>query len=40
MLMSQRTLSMDLNNPEPQLAHMDSFRLSALPGRLRHVAGA
>ena len=40
MLMSVRALNMDLNNPNPQLAHMDTFQLSALPGRLRSMQGA
>ena len=40
MLMSVRALKMDLNNPNPQLAHMDTFQLSALPGRLRSMQGA
>jgi len=37
MLLSARTLRMDLNNPSPELAHMDSFTLTARPGRLRSV---
>lgn len=40
MLLWQRTLQMDLNNVEPEHAHMDSFRLSAMPGRLRSVGSA
>ena len=39
MLLWHRTLQMDLNNLHPEHAHMDSFRLSALPGRLRSVGG-
>lgn len=39
MLMSRRALTMDLNNPDPRRAHMDTFQVSALPGRLRSVAG-
>jgi hypothetical protein len=37
MLMSAKALTMDLNNPNVELAHMDTFRLSALPGRLRAI---
>ncbi len=37
MLLQSRSLTMDLNNKEPQLARVDSFKLSALPGRLRAV---
>ncbi|WP_425258153.1 TnsA endonuclease N-terminal domain-containing protein [Rubrivivax sp. RP6-9] len=40
MLLSKRALTMDLNNPTPQMAHMDCFKLSALPGRLRAIGGA
>jgi hypothetical protein len=40
MLLSNRTLVMDLNNPQPQLAPMSSFTLTALQGRLRAVGGA
>lgn len=40
MLLSSRALTMDLNNPQPQTAHMDCLQLSALPGRLRAVGGA
>ncbi|MDO9074134.1 MAG: TnsA endonuclease N-terminal domain-containing protein [Rubrivivax sp.] len=39
MLLSSRAITMDLNNPQPQVAHMDSFTLTALPGRLRSVGG-
>lgn len=35
MLMTSRALRMDLNNPHPELAHMDTFVLSARPGNLR-----
>ena len=40
MLLKSRALTMDLNNPQPQTAHMDCFQLSTLPGRLRSVGGA
>lgn len=40
MLLTSRVLRMDLNNPDPQLAHMDTFQLTAQPGRLRSVGGA
>ena len=40
MLLATRALTMDLNNPEPQLAPMASFQLSAIQGRLRSVKGA
>jgi hypothetical protein len=39
MLLQCRALTMDLNNPEPQTSHMDTFQLSALPGRLRSIGG-
>lgn len=37
MLMSAKALTMDLNNPNVELAHMDTFHLSALPGKLRAI---
>jgi TnsA endonuclease N terminal len=37
MLMTTRALRFDFNNPTPELAHMDSYQLSARPGRLRSV---
>jgi hypothetical protein len=39
MLLSSRTLVMDLNNAQPQCAPMASFTLTALQGRLRAVGG-
>lgn len=39
MLLSARTLTMDLNNTSQEMAHMDTFHLSALPGQLRSVGG-
>ncbi len=40
MLLANRALSMDLNNPSPERAPLASFQLSAVPGRLRSVGGA
>lgn len=40
MLLSERALTMDLNNPTPQAAPLSSFKLTTLPGRLRSVGGA
>lgn len=39
-LLHKKVVTMDLKNPNPQLAHMDSFHLSALPGELRVVGGS
>ena len=39
MLLGQRVLTMDMNNPEPQQAPMSAFRVSALPGKLRAAGG-
>lgn len=39
LLLGQRVLTMDMNNPEPQQAPMSAFRLSALPGKLRGAGG-
>lgn len=39
MLLGARALTMDFNNPEPQLAPMACFQLSALQGQLRSVRG-
>lgn len=37
MLIGNRTLAMDLNNPDPERAPLASFQFSAAPGRLRSV---
>jgi len=40
MLLWERTLTMDLNNPSPERAHMSTFHLSARPGNLRSIGAA
>lgn len=39
MLMASRVLQFDLNNPTPELAPLDTFQLTARPGRLRSMGG-
>jgi hypothetical protein len=39
MLLQSRALTMDLNNVDPQMAHMSSYHLSARPGQLQSVGG-
>jgi hypothetical protein len=40
MLLANRALAMDLNNPDPERAPLACFQISAAPGRLRSVGGA
>lgn len=40
MLIGNRTISMDLNNPQPQAAHMDCFQLSTQSSILRLAKAA
>lgn len=40
MLMATRVLRFDLNNETPELAPMDTFQLTARPGRLRAAGGS
>jgi len=40
MLLWERTLTMDRNNPSPERAHMSTFHLSARPGNLRSIGAA
>ncbi|MFN9476522.1 TnsA endonuclease N-terminal domain-containing protein [Acidovorax sp.] len=40
MLLANRTMSMDLTNATPERAPLSTFRVTALPGRLRSMGGA